>query len=77
MRSPSRRGALRRTWTQGGRRYFRYSTDAPIGNEYAFLSADYAVREGQWNDVAIRIFHHPRHAANMDLMLRSVRASLD
>jgi len=77
-------GALRRTWTEGGRRYFRYSTDAPIGNEYAFFSADYAVHEGEWSDppagsgqvVAIRIFHHPGHTANLDRMLRSVRASL-
>lgn len=78
-------GALRRTWMEGGRRYFRYSTDAPIGNEYAFFSADYAVHEGEWNDpaagsgqaVAIRIFHHPGHTANLDRMLRSVRASLN
>ena len=78
-------GALRRTWMEGGRRYFRYSTDAPIGNEYALFSADYAVHEGEWNDpsagsgqvVAIRIFHHPGHTANLDRMLQSVRASLN
>ena len=70
-------GALRRTWTEGGRRYFHYATDAPIGNEYAFFSADYAVHEGQWNDVAIQIFHHPEHTAHLDRMMRSVQASLD
>ncbi|MBV9790036.1 MAG: hypothetical protein JOZ51_17750 [Chloroflexi bacterium] len=70
-------GALRETWTAGDRRYFRYATDAPIGNEYAFFSADYAVREELWHDVAIRIFHHPQHTRNLDRMLRSVRASLD
>lgn len=69
-------GALRRTWTEGGRRYFRYSTDAPIGSEYAFFSADYAVHEGRWNDVAIQIFHHLGHTANLDRMVRSVQASL-
>jgi len=76
-------GARRRTWREGGRRYFHHSTDAPIGNEYAFFSADYAVHEGQWNPstnsgqvVAIQIFHHPGHAANLDRMVRSVRASL-
>ncbi|NIR43332.1 MAG: ABC transporter permease [Gemmatimonadetes bacterium] len=69
-------GALIRTWTEGGRRYFHYSTDAPIGNEYAFFSADYAVHEGRWNDVAIQIFHHPGHTANLERMVRSVRASL-
>jgi hypothetical protein len=70
-------GSLRRTWTQGGRRYFHYATDAPIGNEYAFFSADYAVHEERRNDVAIQIYYHPEHAANVDRMLRSVRASLD
>jgi ABC-2 type transport system permease protein len=70
-------GALHRTWTEGGRRYFHYATEAPIGNEYAFFSADYAVHEERRNDVAIQIYYHPAHAANVDRMLRSVRASLD
>jgi ABC-2 type transport system permease protein len=42
------------------------------------------VHEGQWKDpagsgqaVAIRIFHHTRHTANLDRMLRSIQASLD
>lgn len=70
-------GALRRTWMEGGRRYFHYSTDGPIGNEWAFFSADYAVREARWKDVAIRIFHHPRHTAHLDRMIRAIRASLD
>jgi ABC-2 type transport system permease protein len=77
-------GALRQTWTKDERRYFHYTTDAPIGNEYAFFSADYAVREGEWKNpdgsgqvVAIRIFHHPGHTTNLDRMLHSVRASLN
>ncbi|HSG39760.1 MAG TPA: hypothetical protein VLE27_09000, partial [Thermoanaerobaculia bacterium] len=70
-------GALRRTWTAGGRRYFHYATDGPIGSEWAFFSADYAVREARWNDVMIRIFHHPGHTAHLDRMVRSIQASLD
>jgi ABC-2 type transport system permease protein len=76
-------GALRRTWTEGGRRYSHYATDAPIGSEWAFFSANYAVHEGRWNagaggeEVAIRIFHHPNHQAHLARMMRSVRASLD
>ena len=69
-------GALRRTWTQGGRRYFHYATDAPIRNDYALLSAAYAVHEARWNSVSIQIFHHPGHASNLDRMVRSVQASL-
>lgn len=77
-------GALRRTWTEGGRRTFHYASDGPIGGEWAFASADYAVREARWREtggsgpeVAIRIFHHPGHTAHLDRVVRSVRASLD
>ncbi len=69
-------GVLHQTWTEGDRRYFHYQTDAPIGSEYAFLSGKYAVQESEWNDVAIRIYHHPDHAQNIDRVLRSVKASL-
>jgi ABC-2 type transport system permease protein len=80
-------GVLRRTWRAGERRYFHYATDRPIGGEWAFFSADYAVHEAQWQDpagsgqtVAIRIYHHPAHTAHtahLDRMVRSIRASLD
>jgi ABC-type transport system involved in multi-copper enzyme maturation permease subunit len=77
-------GALRRTWTEGGRRYFHYVTSAPIGNEYGIYSADYSVREATWEpatssgqSVAIQIFHHPEHTVNLERMVRSVQASLD
>jgi aminopeptidase N len=77
-------GALRRTWTEGGRSYFHYSTDAPIGSEWAFFSANYAVHQSQWHNpdgsgqvVAIRIYHHPKHTAHLNRMARGVQASLD
>jgi hypothetical protein len=77
-------GALRRTWTEGGRRYFNYVADVPINNQYSVFSANYAVREEQWKPatgsgppVAIQIFHYPAHAESLGRMLASVRASLD
>ncbi len=83
-------GALRRTWTEGGRRYFHYVTDVPINNQYRVFSAKYAQHEEQWTRpdqgqgaagsgqaVAIQIFHHPGHAGNLGRMVASVRASLD
>ena len=78
-------GALRRTWSERGRRYFDYAASAPLGDEWAFFSARYAVREARWrsrsgasaHDVAIRIYHDPRHTAHLDRLMRSVRDSLD
>jgi ABC-2 type transport system permease protein len=75
-------GVLRRTWTEGGRRYFHYLSDVPINNEYGVFSAAYALHEEQWSPstgsgpVAIQIFHDPRHAGNLTRMVRAVRASL-
>lgn len=77
-------GALRRTWKAGGRRYFHYVTDAPIQNQAAFFSARYAVRKAQWQDsatgsgkrVSITLYYHPGHGANIERMVRSIRASL-
>jgi ABC-2 type transport system permease protein len=70
-------GVLRRTWTKDGRRYFYYASDAPITNEQAFFSSNYSVKQGRWNNVAIQIYYHPGHTANLDRILRSVQASLD
>lgn len=70
-------GALRRAWTENGRRYFHYVTDAPISNSYAIYSANYAVHRARWRDVDIEILHHPPHTANLARMLRSVQASLN
>jgi hypothetical protein len=69
-------GELQREWTENGRRYFHYVSDETIGNEYAFFSARYALHEARWNDVAIQIFHHPGHDANVGRMVRAVQASL-
>lgn len=77
-------GALRSAWTENGRRYFRYSSEEPIGGEWTIASADYDVREARWegagepgSEVAIRVFHHPEHTGHLDRMVRGIRASLD
>jgi hypothetical protein len=70
-------GTLRRSWSEGGRRYFHYTTDAPIGDLWEFLSAKYAMRETRWKNVTIQVFYHPAHTTHLDRMLRSIENSLD
>ncbi|KUG08513.1 ABC transporter permease [Solirubrum puertoriconensis] len=77
-------GALRHTWAEGGRRYFRYATDAPISGEWGFFSAKYALHQEQWQNpdkpgqvVTIQLYHHPKHTAHLGRVLASAKASLD
>lgn len=70
-------GRLERSWRRGGRRWFRYRTEAPILNRFAITSGRYAVAKRQHGPVAIEIYHHPTHAANVGHMLDTMAASLD
>jgi hypothetical protein len=70
-------GVLRKSWTENGRRYFQYETEAPTAFGAAIFSAKYALVEDRWNDVALRIFHHPVHDHNLDRMFRGMKASLE
>lgn len=70
-------GRLERSWQRGGRRWFRYRTDAPILNRFAITSGRYAVAKRQHGPVGIEIYYHPAHAANIRHMLDTAAASLD
>lgn len=77
-------GTARRTWTENGRSYVHYITEAPISNAWAITSANYAVRRAQWRPsagsqrpVEIEIFHHPAHTANLERMVHGIQASLE
>lgn len=76
-------GEMRRTWTENGRRYVHYLTDAPISNAWTITSANYAVHRAKWRPSAgsgqavdIEIFHHPTHTANLGRMVHGVQATL-
>lgn len=77
-------GALTKKWTEGDRNYFHYSTDAPIGIEWAFFSADFNIHEEKWKnpdpagkDVDIKIFHYSDHTSHLDRIKKSVITSLN
>jgi ABC-2 type transport system permease protein len=77
-------GSLQRTWKEGERNYFQYSTSAPIGSEWNFFSANYKIFEKQWTSshithqpVVVQVYHHPKHTAHVQNMMRSALASLE
>lgn len=70
-------GSLLKTWTENGRKFFHYKLDHPSANFYSFASARYKVAIRQWKDVDVEVYYHRDHERNVDLMLRSVRQSLE
>jgi ABC-2 type transport system permease protein len=70
-------GMLRRSWTENGRRYFHYASRVPETFGTSVFSARYAVEKGWWKDVALEIFHHPPHRANLGRMMAGMKSSLD
>lgn len=69
-------GVLDRTWEDGGRRYFEYSLDGPVWPLLAVQSARYEVARDSWNGVAIEVYHHPKHAWNVQAMLDTAQKGL-
>ncbi|HEY1076003.1 MAG TPA: M1 family aminopeptidase [Fontimonas sp.] len=61
----------------GDRRTVHFRTTAPIHHFFTVLAARYELRQAQWNDVSLEVYHHPQHAYNVDRMMRAMRASLD
>ena len=70
-------GLARKSWAENGRRYFHFQSEAPSPFGANVFSAKWAVREDRWNSVALEIYHHPTHGADLDRTIRSMKASLE
>jgi hypothetical protein len=70
-------GALRRSWTEKGRRYFEYDTERPESFGATVLSGRYDVLEDSWKDVKLRVLHHPPHMGSVRSAMQGMKASLD
>lgn len=75
-------GYLQREWTEKGRRHFHYRMDEPMVDFFNICSGRYAVHEDRWTGpegqhVAIRLFHHPGHAWNLESFAAGARDALD
>ncbi|MGA0611253.1 ABC transporter permease/M1 family aminopeptidase [Caldimonas sp. KR1-144] len=67
--------------TANGRRTVRFKTDAPINHFFSVQSARYEIKRDAWKspagkEVALAVYHHPGHEANVDRMLAAMKASL-
>ncbi|MES3025268.1 MAG: M1 family aminopeptidase [Pseudomonadota bacterium] len=70
-------GYLQKSWEKDGRRYFHYKMDQPMLPFFAYLSARYEVRKGDWNGLPIEVYFDKKHPYNVDRMISSSKKSLD
>ncbi len=70
-------GELLNKWEEGDRNYFFYKAENKILKYFPFLSARYEMKKDRWKDVDIEIYYHPGHDYNIDMMIKSIKMSLD
>jgi ABC-2 type transport system permease protein len=70
-------GRLIQEWTEGGRKYFRYKTDADILSFFCINSGRYEIKKDKWNDIELEIYYHKAHDQNIDHMMKMMKRSLE
>ncbi len=74
-------GVLQETFMRAGRRCFSYAVERPMENFYAYLSARWQVKKGQYTSVSgrqipIEVYYDPKHPWNVERMIQAARTSL-
>jgi ABC-2 type transport system permease protein len=70
-------GYLQKSWKENGRSYFQYKMDQKMMPFFAYLSADWQVKKGDWHGIPIEIYHDRKHGYNVDRMITATQKSLD
>jgi hypothetical protein len=70
-------GYLQKSWKENGRSYFQYKMDQKMMPFFAYLSADWQVRKGDWHGIPIEIYHDRKHGYNVGRMIEGTQKSLD
>jgi ABC-type transport system involved in multi-copper enzyme maturation permease subunit len=70
-------GYLQKSWKENGRNYYQYKMDQKMMPFFAYLSADWQVKKGDWHGIPIEIYHDRKHGYNVDRMIAGTQKSLD
>jgi ABC-type transport system involved in multi-copper enzyme maturation permease subunit len=70
-------GYLQKSWKENGRNYFQYKMDQKMMPFFAYLSADWQVKKGDWHGIPIEIYYDRKHGYNVDRMIAGTQKSLD
>jgi ABC-2 type transport system permease protein len=70
-------GYLQKSWKENGRNYYQYKMDQKMMPFFAYLSADWQVKKGEWKGIPIEVYHDRKHAYNVDRMITGTQKALD
>lgn len=70
-------GYLQKSWKENGRNVFQYKMDRKMMPFFAYLSANWQVKKGDWHGIPIEIYYDRKHAYNVDRMISATQKSLD
>ena len=70
-------GNLMRHWTENGRNYFHYRSEAPMNREFVFVSSEYEVVQDTYEDIDIKVYYDKQHHYNVKRMINGVKRSFD
>jgi ABC-2 type transport system permease protein len=70
-------GYLQKSWKENGRNYYHYKMDQKMMPFFAYLSADWQVKKGDWHGIPIEIYHDRKHGYNVDRMIAGTQKALD
>ncbi|MDN4037412.1 M1 family aminopeptidase [Massilia sp. YIM B02443] len=70
-------GYLQKSWKENGRNFYHYKMDRKMMPFFAYLSANWQVKKGEWNGIPIEVYHDPKHGYNVERMIEATRKSLD
>ncbi|TRZ43526.1 aminopeptidase [Robertkochia solimangrovi] len=69
-------GELQSHWQEGARNYYTYVAES-IPFRFAISSAIYQIKSTSYRDIAVNVYHHPKHKANVDHLIENTKLSLD
>jgi len=70
-------GYLQKSWRENGRNFYHYKMDRKMMPFFAYLSASWQVKKGEWKGIPIEVYHDRKHAYNVERMIEATRKSLD
>ncbi|UCE20304.1 MAG: hypothetical protein JSV84_08200 [Gemmatimonadota bacterium] len=70
-------GDLVRRWSEKGRNFFHYRSEAPMNREFVFASSEYDTVRDTYENIGIEVYFDKQHPYNAHRMIKGVKRAFD